>query len=89
MVCRGSWRSRPLRYSACERREYHGTHADRGHQRFGDRPVYIVHSHGDRRISVSQSQELAGAVLAAGAKVQLVPGAGASICRRRRYTGGV
>ena len=36
----------------------------------GDRPVYIVHSHGDRRISISQSQELAGAALAAGAKVQ-------------------
>ncbi len=36
----------------------------------GDRPVYIVHSHGDRRISISQSQELAGAALAAGVKVQ-------------------
>jgi len=36
----------------------------------GDRPVYIVHSHGDRRISVSQSQELAGAALAAGVPVQ-------------------
>jgi len=35
----------------------------------GDRPIYIVHSHGDRRISFRQSQELADAALAAGVNV--------------------
>lgn len=29
----------------------------------GDRPAYIVHSHGDRRISVNQAHELAAAAL--------------------------
>ncbi len=36
----------------------------------GNRPVYIVHSRSDRRISISQSHELAAAALAAGVKVQ-------------------
>lgn len=35
-----------------------------------DRPVYIVHSQGDHRVSVRQSQELAGVAVAAGVKVQ-------------------
>jgi dipeptidyl aminopeptidase/acylaminoacyl peptidase len=34
------------------------------------RPVYIVHSHGDRRISISQSHELAAAALDAGVNVK-------------------
>ena len=36
----------------------------------GDRPVYIVHSRGDRRISISQSHELAAAALDAGVNVK-------------------
>jgi len=36
----------------------------------GSRPVYIVHSHGDRRISVSQAHELAAAALDAGVNVR-------------------
>ncbi len=36
----------------------------------GDRPVYIVHSRGDHRISVSQAHELAAAALDAGGNVQ-------------------
>ena len=36
----------------------------------GDRPVYIVHSRGDRRISISQSHELAAAALDAGVNVR-------------------
>jgi dipeptidyl aminopeptidase/acylaminoacyl peptidase len=35
----------------------------------GDRPVYLVHSHGDRRISIRQSQELANAARAAGVNI--------------------
>jgi dipeptidyl aminopeptidase/acylaminoacyl peptidase len=35
----------------------------------GSRPVYIVHSHSDRRISISQSYELAAAAQAAGVPV--------------------
>jgi len=35
----------------------------------GDRPIYIVHSRSDRRISIRQSQELANAARAAGANV--------------------
>jgi fermentation-respiration switch protein FrsA (DUF1100 family) len=35
----------------------------------GDRPVYIVHSRADRRISVRQSEELAAAARAAGVNV--------------------
>lgn len=36
----------------------------------GDRPVYIVHSRGDRRISVSQAHELAAAALDAGVNIK-------------------
>ena len=36
----------------------------------GSRPVYIVHSRGDRRISISQSHELAAAALDAGVDVK-------------------
>jgi uncharacterized protein len=36
----------------------------------GSRPVYIVHSRGDRRISISQSHELAAAALDAGVNVR-------------------
>ena len=36
----------------------------------GDRPVYIVHSHDDRRISISQAHELAAAALDAGVNVE-------------------
>jgi pimeloyl-ACP methyl ester carboxylesterase len=35
----------------------------------GNRPIYIVHSRGDRRISIRQSQELANAAQAAGVSV--------------------
>jgi fermentation-respiration switch protein FrsA (DUF1100 family) len=35
----------------------------------GDRPIYIVHSRGDRRISIRQSQELANAARSAGGDV--------------------
>jgi dipeptidyl aminopeptidase/acylaminoacyl peptidase len=35
----------------------------------GDRPIYIVHSRGDRRISIRQSQELANAARDAGVNV--------------------
>jgi dipeptidyl aminopeptidase/acylaminoacyl peptidase len=38
-------------------------------QEVGDRPIYIVHSRGDRRISIRQSEELANAALAGGANV--------------------
>ena len=36
----------------------------------GKRPVYIVHSRGDRRVSISQSHELAAAALDAGVNVK-------------------
>jgi fermentation-respiration switch protein FrsA (DUF1100 family) len=35
----------------------------------GDRPIYIVHSRSDRRVSIRQSEELANAARAAGANV--------------------
>jgi pimeloyl-ACP methyl ester carboxylesterase len=38
-------------------------------QEVSDRPIYIVHSRGDRRISIRQSQELANAARAAGVNV--------------------
>ncbi len=37
--------------------------------RRGSRPVYIVHTHADTRIDISQSEQLAAAAEAAGAKV--------------------
>jgi uncharacterized protein len=36
----------------------------------GNRPVYIVHSRSDRRVSISQSHELVAAALAGGVEVQ-------------------
>jgi uncharacterized protein len=38
-------------------------------KKVGDRPIYIVHSRSDRRISIRQSQELAGAARATGVNV--------------------